>query len=586
MNLALVMSNLRAKLLVLPISTMLFVFLVSGFIIAHQVQETLRENEDAQLYLTSRVLNDLYDNVLRDSNAHMKNLVMQSELNEAYFTANFEENTKPLREFFAAVLEATTVDHVFVVRASDGQKQMLLDSPASFGPELAALYPFIDPVLTHPSITNPQQQLDQVIRSFMWNDGGQHQLISIGPLLDVEDIVGAVILLRPVDHGFVVRLKNTLNSRYFKGRTQAEVSLAWKRRVTVSTLPNLDLPTELGQASLAFDVKVGATPFRNLFAPLDAEKRFLLGLSIDTTANTAARTAINISMGAVILISLGLVVFIILINVNRVVGRLQAAHDELNKAQNQLVESEKMAALGGLVAGVAHEINTPVGVSVTAATTLKTRTNKFLQIYRAGAMKRADLNTFLKHALQSTELIFNNLQRAGDLIKSFKQIAVDRTSDEDRTFNVKEYFNEILLSLRPTTKKTNHDFIIRCDDDLTYSSSPGIISQIITNLLMNSMVHAFDDQDQGEIVLAAFIRDDRFVIKFSDNGRGIAAENLDKIFEPFFTTKRGMGGSGLGLHIIYNLITQKLGGEISCTSRINEGTEFIIRLPLQGGAQK
>ncbi|MBF0381980.1 MAG: HAMP domain-containing histidine kinase [Magnetococcales bacterium] len=242
-----------------------------------------------------------------------------------------------------------------------------------------------------------------------------------------------------------------------------------------------------------------------------------------------------------------------------------------------------MAALGGLVAGVAHEINTPVGVSVTAATTLKTRTLKFLEVYKSGAMKRADLHVFLKHAIQSTELIFNNLQRAGDLIKSFKQIAVDRTSDEDRSFNVKEYLNEILLSLRPKTKKTNHEFIINCDDDLEFNSSPGVISQIITNLLMNSMVHALEDQDQGKIIMDAKIQNGQFIFKYSDSGRGIPPENLEKIFDPFFTTKRGEGGSGLGLHIIYNLITQKLKGEISCTSILNEGTEFIICLPIDRG---
>lgn len=271
----------------------------------------------------------------------------------------------------------------------------------------------------------------------------------------------------------------------------------------------------------------------------------------------------------------------------RLFEETQAANKELSRTldylkatQGQLVEAEKMAALGGLVAGVAHEINTPVGVGVTAASALEDKTAAFKEIYTSGRMKRSDLEKYLDIAGQSSQMILRNLERAAELIHSFKQVAVDQSSEEQREFKVKEYLQEILLSLRPQLKKTQHTITINGDDVLTLDSYPGVFSQIVTNLVMNSLLHAYEPEEAGQLIFDFKQENSRFIFKYSDDGKGIPQENLSKIFDPFFTTKRGQGGSGLGLHIIYNLVTQKLGGTIRCESEVGQGTRFVMALPL------
>jgi PAS domain S-box-containing protein len=252
--------------------------------------------------------------------------------------------------------------------------------------------------------------------------------------------------------------------------------------------------------------------------------------------------------------------------------------DNLKATQSQLVEAEKMAALGGLVAGVAHEINTPVGVGVTAASLLEDKTRLFYNTYQSGQMKRADLEKYLDTAGQSSQMILRNLQRAAELIQSFKQVAVDQSSETRREFVVKQYLDEILLSLRPHLKKTQHTIAINGDDSLTLDSYPGAFAQIVTNLVMNSLIHAYEPEQGGQLTFAFKHHDNRFIFEYNDDGKGIPPENLAKIFDPFFTTKRGQGGSGLGLHIIYNLVTQKLGGTIRCESEVGRGTGFVIEM--------
>lgn len=254
--------------------------------------------------------------------------------------------------------------------------------------------------------------------------------------------------------------------------------------------------------------------------------------------------------------------------------------ENLKNTQHQLVEAEKMAALGGLVAGVAHEINTPVGIGVTAASLLEDKTAAFRQTYQSGQMKRADLEKYLDTAGQSSGMILRNLNRAAELIQSFKQVAVDQSSEERRSFAVKAYLEEVLLSLRPKLKKTQHSIVINGDDSLTLNSYPGAFSQIVTNLVMNSLVHAYGPEEAGRLTFDFKQTNGRFSFEYSDDGRGIPKESLSKIFDPFYTTKRGQGGSGLGLHIIYNLVTQKLGGIIRCESEAGQGTRFVIEMPI------
>ena len=254
--------------------------------------------------------------------------------------------------------------------------------------------------------------------------------------------------------------------------------------------------------------------------------------------------------------------------------------DQLQKTQTQLVESEKMASLGGLVAGVAHEINTPVGIAYTAATHLDKEAGLLLDLYRSGRMKRSDFEEFLTTCRESTTLLQSNLNRAGELIRSFKQVAIDQSAEAKRTFHLRRYTNEVLLSLRPLLKKTRHEVRVNCDEQLQLNSYPGAFSQILTNLITNSIAHAFSDGEEGTICLD-FSRDgDMLSFQYSDDGRGIAESDLAHIFEPFFTTSRNRGGSGLGLHIIYNIITLKLHGTITCWSEKGKGTAFFLRIPL------
>ncbi|MEG4807081.1 ATP-binding sensor histidine kinase [Microcoleus sp. F8-D3] len=260
-------------------------------------------------------------------------------------------------------------------------------------------------------------------------------------------------------------------------------------------------------------------------------------------------------------------------------SELSQTLEDLKSAQNKLVESEKMAALGGLVAGVAHEINTPIGIGITAASLLAEKATKFFEVYSNGQIKRSELEKFLDTAMQSSNMILSNLNRAADLIHSFKEVAVDQSSELKRTFNLKNYLEEILISLSAKLKRTKHKIEIRCDENIVVDSYPGALCQIVTNLVLNSLIHAYDGEDEGVLAFDFKLEGDRLVFEYADNGKGIDPENLSKIFEPFFTTKRGQGGTGLGLHIIYNLVTQKLKGTISCTSQVNKGTKFMIEFP-------
>jgi ligand-binding sensor domain-containing protein/signal transduction histidine kinase len=270
------------------------------------------------------------------------------------------------------------------------------------------------------------------------------------------------------------------------------------------------------------------------------------------------------------------------------VGEKTRANEELEQAlmrlkltQSQLVQSEKMASLGSLVAGVAHEINTPVGVGVTAASTLQEWTLRLRRQHEEGKMTRGDLERFVQVSNDSTQILMTNLQRAAELIRSFKQVAVDQSSGERRRFGLKAYIDEVLLSLAPRITRTGHTVTVDCAAELEVDSYPGAIAQILTNLVTNSLVHAFPDDRRGHIAISAREEPGGIVLRYADNGIGIPADNLKKIYDPFFTTKRGAGGSGLGMNIVYNLVTQRLGGTINATSKVGEGTIFEVRFPAQ-----
>lgn len=249
--------------------------------------------------------------------------------------------------------------------------------------------------------------------------------------------------------------------------------------------------------------------------------------------------------------------------------------------REHLMEVEKMAALGVVVAGVAHEINTPIGVSYTMVTHLKSETRKFVELFQSGAMKRSDLERYVELSDETSMQLVANISRAAALVQSFKQIAVDQSRDDQREFNLKEYLQEIVTSLTPTLRKTPHKISIECPDDIEMDTYPGALSQVIANLMMNALIHAFDDNLAGTMTIAACRKETHAIVRFADDGKGISAEHLPKIFDPFFTTRRGAGGSGLGLNIVFNLVTQKLRGRVSCESAPGKGAVFQLEMPLR-----
>lgn len=253
---------------------------------------------------------------------------------------------------------------------------------------------------------------------------------------------------------------------------------------------------------------------------------------------------------------------------------------DLKETQKQLIESEKMSSLGILVAGVAHEINTPVGVSVTAASHLKDEIEQIEVLYREEKISRKILEEFFATTHEISDIILSNMNKSGNLIRSFKNIAVDQSSEVKRNFQLKEYLDEIALSLRSKFKRTQHKIIIDCSKDIYINSFPGTISQVFTNLIMNSLIHGFEGIDKGIININARVINHILHINYFDDGKGIPVDIIDKVFNPFFTTKRGQGGSGLGLSIVYNLITTSLQGQVSCISEVEKGVEFIINIPI------
>ncbi|WP_156158004.1 sensor histidine kinase [Gordoniibacillus kamchatkensis] len=266
-------------------------------------------------------------------------------------------------------------------------------------------------------------------------------------------------------------------------------------------------------------------------------------------------------------------------------NELQQAVKTIQQTQKQLVESEKMVALGNLVAGVSHEINTPLGIGVTAASFLDEKSKEFAALYQENRMKRSDLDDYLKTVRETTGMIQTNLMRASELVKSFKQVAVDRSVETKRMFNIKEYIQEVLISLQPNLKKTKHQVTVRGGSGIDIFSDPGAVSQIVTNFIMNSLIHAYDEGDEGHISIDIAQHESELTITYADDGKGMPPEVVKHIFDPFFTTNRGGGGTGLGMHIVYNLVTQSLGGTIRCESEVGAGTAFIIQIPIREGAQ-
>ena len=267
----------------------------------------------------------------------------------------------------------------------------------------------------------------------------------------------------------------------------------------------------------------------------------------------------------------------------RVEERTQSLTDALQKltiAQTELIRSEKLSALGALVAGVAHELNTPIGNSLTVASTLQDNARAFAEDMAKG-LSRSRLDKFVNSSCLGADILVSSLHQAAELVSSFKQIAVDQSSMNRRLFRLSETISEIMLTLGPGIRKTSHTVIPTISTDIMMESYPGPLVQILTNLINNAFLHGFEDKENGKVFIAADMHgSDHIQMTVRDDGVGISENNLARVFDPFFTTKLGKGGSGLGLNIVYNLVQDVLGGTIKVTSQLGQGTCFTLMLPL------
>ncbi|WP_343054981.1 PAS domain S-box protein [Azospirillum oleiclasticum] len=259
----------------------------------------------------------------------------------------------------------------------------------------------------------------------------------------------------------------------------------------------------------------------------------------------------------------------------------ERALGELRVAQESLIQAETMASLGALVAGVAHEVNTPIGIGLTAATHIAEQARALHDRFRQGSLRRSEMAEYLETIIEGSGLMVSNISRAAELIQSFKQVAVDQSSGERRGFDLATYIGEVLFSLRPRLKRTTLTVEVDCPEGITMDSYPGALSQVLTNLVINAIVHAYaDGAGSGTIRIGVVPKGgDAVVLTFADDGVGMAPEVRSHIFEPFFTTRRGRGGSGLGLHILFNTVTQMLGGSVEVESAPGQGTRFILSFP-------
>ncbi len=260
---------------------------------------------------------------------------------------------------------------------------------------------------------------------------------------------------------------------------------------------------------------------------------------------------------------------------------LKEALNHLESAQEQLVVVEKMASLGGLVTGVANEINNPIDEGISQADNLRRETRTLLNLIESGDIEWSRVIEYLQGTEKTSTDLISSLNRAAKLVQSFTKVASDQSDDQIRKFKALEYLREIILPLEPKLKKNKIKVDIQGDETIELESYPGVFGQIIGVFVMNSLIHAFDPEKSGHLFIRLMAQGDTFILTFADDGKGIAPEHCKQIFDPLFTTQREKGGSGMGLHVVYNIVTQTLKGHITCNSKLGRGSMFTIKAPLK-----
>lgn len=259
---------------------------------------------------------------------------------------------------------------------------------------------------------------------------------------------------------------------------------------------------------------------------------------------------------------------------------LQQTLAELRAAQSQLIQSEKMASLGQLVAGVAHELNTPIGNALITASILEASAKELQESVLRGELRKSTLLYYVQSNIPMVELISRSCERAADLIASFKQVAVDQTSEKRRVFDLRQLVDDNVAAVRPSFRRMPWVIEVDIAPDIICDSHPGPLGQVIANLVQNAVLHGFEGRDSGTLTISASSSGDSVELVFADNGHGVSADVLKRMFEPFYTTRLGQGGSGLGLSIVLNIVTGMLGGTLQASSEAGRGTRIVIRMPL------
>jgi signal transduction histidine kinase len=334
-------------------------------------------------------------------------------------------------------------------------------------------------------------------------------------------------------------------------------------------LPGVD-PADAGSEALPCGADAPATrlPRSLLYVPVAVGQRVLGALSVQSFAPRAYQR-VHLDM----LRTLAAYVGVALDNAQ--------AYRQLKDVQGQLAAQEKLASLGSLVAGVAHELNTPIGNSLLMASTLHEKTLGIRQALAASALRRSELDAYVGAAGEASELIERSLHQAADLVNSFRQVSVDQASAQRRRFELGLACQEIVATLMNKVRLAGHALVLEVPGGIAMDSYPGPLGQVLINFVNNALLHAFDGPGGSMRLSAELIDSDWVRIAFADDGRGIAREHLARVFDPFFTTRMGQGGTGLGLNIAHTIATSLLGGAIRVESTPGSGTLFVLELPLR-----